>query len=237
MKEIWDLAISPQVLPFTLLLVPVALYWFLAVLGAVDLDFLHVDFDSHVETDVHVDLDPGGVDAGAHADAGGGGGADTGHGPFLGAFHGALKAVNATDVPIMIVLSILLIVTWVCAMLGNHWFNAEGANLRGTLIGVGALAGGLVLTRLLTEPLKPVFRAMKGEGTPNRPVVGRSGTVRTIEITDRSGQVEISEKGEVLLLNARLAEGARPLARGAEVIVYDYDEDTGVYYVRSLSTS
>ena len=42
MKEIWDLATNGQVLPFTLLLIPVALYWLLALLGTLDLDFLDV---------------------------------------------------------------------------------------------------------------------------------------------------------------------------------------------------
>ncbi len=41
----------------------------------------------------------------------------------------------------------------------------------------------------------------------------------------------------MLLLNARLPGGASPLARGTEVIVYDYNADTGIYYVKSLSTS
>ena len=44
-KEIWDLATNGQVLPFTLLLIPVALYWLLALLGTLDLDFLDVDLD------------------------------------------------------------------------------------------------------------------------------------------------------------------------------------------------
>lgn len=234
MKEIWDLAVGAQVLPFTLLLIPVALYWVLAALGTVDLDFLHIDVDAQVDGDLDGDL---GVDAGDAGEAGADASAADGHGPVLGMFHGALKLVNATDVPVMIVLSIMLIMMWMCAMLGNLWFNAEDGNFRGTIIGGGALVAGAVLTRLLTEPLKPVFRAMKGDGTPNRPVVGRSGTVRTAEITDQSGQVEIEEKGEVLLLNARLPGGASPLARGTEVIVYDYNAETGIYYVKSLSTS
>ena len=228
-KEIWELAISGQVLPFTLLLIPIALYWVLAALGTVDLDFLHFDFDAHVDSDVDVEMD---VDAGGDA-----GGAENGHGPMLGAFQGALKLVNATDVPLMIVLSILFIMMWMCAMLGNLWFNADEGNVRGTLLGLGAIGAGLVLTRIATEPLKPVFRAMKGDGTENRPVVGRSGKVRTHQITDQSGQVEIEEKGEVLLLNARLAEGASPLERGTEVIVYDYNQENGIYYVKNLSTS
>ena len=52
-----------------------------------------------------------------------------------------------------------------------------------------------------------------------------------------SGQVEIEESGEVLLLNARLGEGAKPLPRGTEVVVYNYDKESGIYYVKNISTS
>ncbi|MFP6881689.1 MAG: hypothetical protein VCA34_12105 [Roseibacillus sp.] len=58
-KGIWDLAISGQVLPFTLLLVPIILYWLMAAIGALDLEFLNVDFDAHVDTDIDVDVDAG----------------------------------------------------------------------------------------------------------------------------------------------------------------------------------
>ena len=120
MKEIWDLAISGQVLPFTLLLIPVALYWILAMLGTLDLEFLHMDFDSDVDVDVDVDAD---VSPDVSADAT--------HGPFMGVFQGALRMVNATDVPLMIVLSIMFLMAWMCAMLGNLWFNAGLARRRG----------------------------------------------------------------------------------------------------------
>ncbi|MFP6878704.1 MAG: hypothetical protein VCA37_17900 [Roseibacillus sp.] len=135
--------------PFTLLLVPIILYWLMAAIGALDLEFLNVDFDAHVDTDNDVDVDAGDFDGG-------------GHGPFLGFVHGALKIVNGTDVPIMAVFSSLFIFLWICAMLGNLWFNPDGTEFRGTMIGLGSFVGAVLLTRLATEPLKPIFRAMKG---------------------------------------------------------------------------
>lgn len=224
MKEIWDLAISGQVLPFTLLLIPVFLYWLLAALGTVDLNFLDVDIDAEVDVDADLDVDAGDATGAAH-------------GPFMEGFHGALKLVNATDVPLMIVLSILIVMMWFCAGIGNMILNPGGGNFMGTIVGVGSLIGGLVLTRLITEPLRPMFRAMKGKGMENKPVVGRGGTVRSHELDEKSGQIEIDEKGEVLLLNARLSEGSTPLKRGDEVVVYEYDQEKSVAYVKKISTS
>ena len=119
-KEIWDLATNGQVLPFTLLLIPVALYWLLALLGTLDLDFLDVDLDQDVDVSASATVDAGGQGNG-HGDV-------PGQGVVMNVFHGALRAINATDVPVMVVFSILMIMMWLCAMLGNLWFNAGGGD-------------------------------------------------------------------------------------------------------------
>ena len=210
-KEIWNLALSPQVLPLTILLVPVALYWLLNMLGAVDLDVLDVD----VDTD----------------------GADD-HDGFLGNFfQGALRMVNATDVPVMIVLSILAILLWACTMIGNLWFNASQSGLTGGVIVVASLVAAVVLTRFAVAPLKPFFRLIRADDEKHPPVIGRTGIVRTATVDDRGGQVEIENKEAPLLLNARLAAGSAPLSRNAEVIVISHDPESGIYTVRSLSES
>ena len=82
MKEFWDLATGPQVLPFTLLLIPVGVYWLLALVGTVDLDFLDIDLDTG--TDNNAELD-------GHGGPGEHGPSD--HGAFMSGFHGALRAV------------------------------------------------------------------------------------------------------------------------------------------------
>ncbi len=222
MKEIWNLAISPQVLPLTILLVPVALYWLLNVLGAVDLDFLDVDFDSHGH----------GAD-GAHSHSHDGH-HDSSHDSWL---HGALRFVNATDVPVMIVLSVLVILLWACAMIGNLWFNAQQSGLTGGIIVVSALVAAVLLTRLVVAPLKPFFRMIRGDDEKHPPVVGRTGMVRTAWVDERSGQVEIEMQGAPLLINARVATGTFSLPRNTEVIVIANDPETGIYTVRSLSDS
>ena len=210
MKEIWNLALSPQVLPLTILLVPVALYWLLNMLGAVDLDVLDVD----VDTD--------GPD-------------DNG---FLGNFfQGALRMVNATDVPVMIVLSILAILLWACTMIGNLWFNASQSGLTGGVIVVASLVASVILTRFAVAPLKPFFRLIRADDEKHPPVIGRTGIVRTAAVDERGGQVEIENKEAPLLLNARLAAGSTPLSRNAEVIVISHDPESGIYTVRSLSES
>ena len=211
---ILELATSAAVLPFTLLLIPIALYWVLCLVGMLDFEFLDVDFN----------LDAEGSEGG---DAEGGS-------SFLGdSFHTALKAVNATDVPVMIVLSILVIMLWCSTMLGNLWFNQDGEASLAVAIAFGGLVSAVLLTRVTTTPLKPVFRAMKGSGTANRPVEGRIGKVRSRTLDTTGGQIEVEDAETPLLLSARLSEESDSLVKGDEVIIYRYDQEKGICYVRS----
>jgi hypothetical protein len=219
-KEIWNLAISAQVLPLTILLVPVALYWLLNILGAVDFEFLDVD----------VDLDNHGAHGAGHHD----GQHDSSHDSWL---HGALRFVNATDVPVMIVLSVLVILLWAGAMIGNLWFNVQQSGLTGGIIAVAALVAAVVLTRFVVAPLKPFFRLIRGDDEKHPPVVGRTGIVRTAWVDERTGQVEIEMQGAPLLLNAKVATGTFSLPRNTEVLVISHDAESGVYTVRSLCDS
>ena len=184
MKEIWNLAISPQVLPLTLLLVPVALYWVLNMLGVLDLEFL----------DAEVDAD----------------GPDESDSTMSQWLHGALRIVNAKDVPVMVVLSVLVILLWACAMIGNLWFNPGAGALAGGIIALGALAAAVVLTRFAVAPLKPFFRVLRAEDEKHLPVIGRTGFVRTALVDERSGQVEVQNSEAPLLLSARVMPGTPP---------------------------
>jgi hypothetical protein len=84
-------------------------------------------------------------------------------------------------------------------------------------------------------PLKPLFRLMQEDPESAKPVLGRSGMVRTAFVNEREGQVEIENAGAPLLLHARIAAGSPPLPRNTAVLVISYDEATGIYIVRSLS--
>lgn len=189
------------------------------------MDFLNIDID--VDASVEGG-DVGGDGHSAHHDSGGGG-------HFMGFLSGALRVVNATEVPIMAVLSILCLMLWMCTMLGNLLLNSGGNSTMGAFIALGSLVAAIILTRLVTAPLKPFFRMLKSDSSENRPVIGRTGVVRTNGLTSKGGQVAIEEGGESIILTARLVESSPPLPRGTEVLVFRYDEDTGIYYVKNLN--
>jgi len=211
-KEIWNLATSAPMLPLTILLVPVGIYWVLSIIGAVDHELFGLDLDG--------------------ADGQGGD-----HHPVAELMHGALRILNAEGVPVMMVLSILIAYLWGGSMLGNLWFNPALSGGIGGLVTLGGLVGAIVLTRLTVTPLKPLFRLMQEDPEAAKPVLGRSGVVRTAFVSERDGQVEVENPGAPLLLNARTATGSPPLPRGTPVLIIRYEDSTGIYIVRSLTES
>lgn len=78
------------VLPFSILLIAAFLYWLLVMLGALDLDLLHLDHDQD--------------------------GAQGEHGHHLGFFSGLLEFLSIGKVPVTIIVSILVVFVWLVAM-------------------------------------------------------------------------------------------------------------------------
>ncbi|MGE9268044.1 MAG: hypothetical protein ACQKBY_08100 [Verrucomicrobiales bacterium] len=214
-KEVWEMAISPGVLPFSLLLVPVALYWLLCLVGIADLDFLDADFETEAEASVDVE---GELSEGDSTQSGG----------FL---HSVMQFFNATDVPVMLVLSVFLVLLWMFAMIGNLVLPLLGPSV----IALASLVGGALATKLLTQPLRPLFRKLKDE--EKDPVIGKTAVVRSGELDDKVGQVMLEHRGTTNYLIARVADGTASVAKGREVIIYGYDEESGLYLVKSLENS
>jgi membrane protein implicated in regulation of membrane protease activity len=100
---------------------------------------------------------------------------------------------------------------------------------------LGSLIAALLLTRLATPLLRPFFRALKKDTEQHVPVVGRTGIVRTRELTDSHGQIEVPDSNGPMLLNARLKPGMPPLKKGDEVIVFEHDPNHSLYYVKALA--
>ena len=180
--ELWEQAILPYNLPFTLLLGLVVLYWLLTLIGAVGIDSL----------DAHHDV--GGDDASGH----------------LGDIPGAmLRVVNAGFVPLTVVLSILILMMWVGSITLNYYFNPGQSWLLAAGFLVVAFVLAVIATKILTQPLVPLMRRLK-EAENVAPVIGEVGIVRSIEMDSKFGQVEVERAGgATALLNARLGSRRR----------------------------
>lgn len=208
MKELWEQAILPYNLPLTIALGAVVVFWLFTLLGAVGVDTFDVDLP----------------DEGAGGDP-----------SQLGELPGALlRLVNAGLVPLTVVLSVLVLAVWMTAVTVNYYFNPDQSMILAGAYFLLALVVGVVLTKILTQPLVPLMRRLK-EAENAKPVVGEVGTVRSIELSDRYGQVEVvRHDGAPAILNARLSDGSEPLPRGSEVVILSIDEASGVYLARPM---
>ncbi len=255
-KEIWDLATSAAMLPLTILLVPVGLYWLLTLIGIAGhhghgaghhggghghhhggIGHHHgpvhgAHGHGHVHTPGHAGQHHGHGHANGHNHQANGNGQNEHH--FFGdLLQGALRVVNAEEMPLMGVMSVLIILLWGSAMMGNYWFNPGASGLGGVWVILGALVSAVILTRLVLTPLKPLFKFLQNDPEPEAPLIGRTGHVRTAVVDEKYGQVVVDNRGATIIVGARTIQGSEPIQRNAHVLLVDRDEDSGLYVVRS----
>ena len=219
-------ALRPVNLPFTGLMVMVTFYWLLVGLGALDFHSeptIEVGHDADVGLDAHPELHHG---------------SELTHEPAAGV-QGSVKSVlqflNFGNVPTMIVASIMALSLWTCSMLGNHYFN-EGSFLRAFLLLVPNLLITAVITKAATTPLKKLFNALNREYDEHKPVVGRTCTILTSEVTDRFGQAEIETTGAPIIINVR-TYGDAAFNKGESALIIKEDKENNIFTVAKLTST
>jgi len=213
-KEIWEQALLAHNLPLTIMLGFVCVFWLLAVLGTVDIDSLDFDFDTDIDGDLNTDATPS----------------------SSGFLAGLMKAVNATDVPVMMVLSMLTLFMWVISILSNSAFNPENSALITGGLLIGNFIVSCILVKIITQPLIPFFKAFKKGENDDEPVIGRIGMVKSRVIDAKYGQVEVPrENGAPAIVNCRMADDHEPLMRGTEVLIFEQDTEKKLFVVREAS--
>ncbi|YCM45595.1 hypothetical protein V2O64_06135 [Verrucomicrobiaceae bacterium 227] len=208
MKELWEQALLSYNLPLTILLGLVGVFWLLSLLGALDFDSFETDFD----VDADADLDGGGS-----------------------VFDGVMKFVNAQDVPVMFILSLLTLFMWVISIASNYYFNSAGSE--GVALGFLSVnfIVSVLLVKYVTQPLRPMFRAIKNDQEHQEPLIGSSGFVKSRVLDQGFGQCEVTRpNGAPALLNCKLASREEPLVRGEKILVIDYDDSDQKYLIKPL---
>ncbi len=195
MVDFLEACISPITLPFTALLVLVVLYWLTFILGAVDIEM----FDA-----LAPDVD--GAEGGC-------------------LLSPVLQLLNIGDVPVMVVLSVLVVSGWWFSLMANHYLNPDQGLVLGVLLLLPNLVFSVVVTNLVTRPLRRVFAPERHEK-----VMFRVGEVITSRVTPEFGQIRIDTDGAPIVLNAR-TQGEVRLEKGDRALIYEEDRDKGIYFV------
>ncbi|MCB9233483.1 MAG: DUF1449 family protein [Bacteroidia bacterium] len=199
----------------TILLGVVLLYWLVFLIGLADLDFLHIDFDSHAEVDLHADVD-------AHADVD----SDAGH--SSGGLHGVLSIFGLGKVPLMIWFSFFALLFWGSSLAINHFTQELGVLIHMLLLIPLFLVIAFV-TRFVTAPFAKLFKSLDAVAKP-LDLVGKIGMVTIGSSSTRMGQVEVRIDGDVIRVNAKV-HGSHQMKRGDEAVIFEYDSTTKLYYI------
>jgi hypothetical protein len=211
MNELLHFAFAPVNIPFTLLLMLVLLYWVTVIVGMLDLGSFHLHHDLHVDKGVNVEVD---LQAG---------------------WWGVVLAFfNVGSVPFVILLSFTALFLWVGAILGNYYLG--GPAWVSLLLFVPNLLVSLLLTKLITTPLKWIFREDPHEVERNQQVIGRTCTVLLPANDKKIGQAEVPiQRGAPLLLTVRTTAGNH-MARGEKGLIIDYDKNAHTFLIEPYDT-
>ncbi len=202
MVEFWSTLFLPTVLPTTLLLGVVLLYWLLVAVGALGTDLLELDLG----------LDTDGIDA-----------------VPVGVWPAVLNFLHLVEVPVTVVGSVFALLWWTTTMLSHQWFRPELGPVKGVLLLAGCAVASLIATSFAIRPLVPLFRSLNREDV-ERLKPGDIAQVSTSEVTDSSGEVTIQRNGPPVVLSAR-CRGAR-LPRGEWVRLVEYQPETSTWLVQ-----
>lgn len=195
---------------FTSLLLVVLGYWLLAMFGAVDIG-----------------------DAPDAPDVGDVGDATDVNADDLGALAGYLVAFGLNGVPISVVASLLVLVSWALSALASIWLVAFVPTtllkwVVGAVVLLLSVALAIVITARLIRPLRGAFRTHYA--VSHASLVGQSCKIWTSEVTPTVGRAEVAQRGAPL--NIRVwADVPNPLRRGDAALIIDYDPNTQRYQV------
>lgn len=213
MIELLNAAVHPVNIIYTILLGISIVYWFSVILGIFDAATFDIDIDIDVDVDVDVDMD-------ADADVGG------------GVLANALHFFNFGQMPFMVIMSFLNLFQWMLALPANHYLGHYT-----TLFALGAilpiLAVSLILTKVFTTPLIPLFAQLD---THEEPVeyIGQTGIVTLSPTHEKAGQAEVTYEGNTLIITIRVPEDKALPKRGDEILVIAEAADKTHYLVQKF---
>lgn len=205
MSEVLQNALLPYILPYTLFLGLVIVYWLFVIFGAMDIDIFEFDLDADIEIE------------GGHS-----------------FFRGLLSFCNIGSVPLTIIISLISLQMWVGAMSLDH-YQVHGliVNIPFWLFQVFSfiliLLLSVLITALLTRPLNRFF-TIKSE-LKNQDLVGKVCNVTTSKVTEIFGGAEFETNGSPINISIRNKDNEE-FKRGDQAIITHYDEKNNLYFVK-----
>ncbi len=96
---------------------------------------------------------------------------------------------------------------------------------------VAALVVGFVGVRFFARAAARLVDVGGNGSTSKKQLVGRFGVVASGSLDARFGEVRVHDGKDEILVHGRLQDGEAALARGARVVLVDYDDASDLYWV------
>jgi hypothetical protein len=221
------IALSFPAVVYTVLLGVALVYWIFVMVGAA-----HVNLLGEGAGDAAMDAALDGVAKGALEGATKGvleGAADHLDGLDVDAGEsaaGIVAALKLRSAPATVVLSSILLFSWIFTTVGMEAVLALLPN-GGVLVTVAKLALlvlapvlSLFPTSIVVRPLARVFTPLKA--TTHDALVGKMCTIRTGTVTDRFGEATLEDGGAGVVVRVRVEAGDK-LGRGDHAVIVGYD--------------
>ncbi len=196
-------------LPATVLLLLVLGYWLMVIVGVLGMDAFDLDLDLDGEFDVD-----GGLDGDVHG----------------GPFSAFLEFMYLGDVPVVIVGSFFVVFMWIVTMVSNHYLNSDYSFLVMLMWIVPNIIISLLATKFAISPFSKMFQNYDNLDDTRENMIGQLGMVKTSHVTDKFGQLEITQDGPPLVINARTHPGTK-LCKGDAARIVSYNSMDGTYLV------
>lgn len=221
MLELIENAVSAPNFFLTALLCLVLLYWLSVIVGALDIK----SFDSDLHLDKGLGVPDKGVEVpGKDVHVGGG-----------GLFLGLLRFFNFGQLPFMVVISILILTAWALSMMINHpgsLLNPLNAYWLACVYSLPILFVSLFITKLLTQPLIPLFKRLDSTEAPID-FTGKMGQLTVPASASQVGQVRIMVNNSDVLLRVKTADGSE-LQKGDKVLIIEALSDENCFLVQKI---
>ena len=211
MFELLQASISQTQILLTLALGLVVLYWLMVIFGILDLetDAPDVLMDGNGLTDFTHDASTGSM------------------------WLSTSRAFGFAKVPIVVWGSFLILFMWFVSLILNHFWNPEASVKQALILLLPNFLISSIITKIVTIPVGRLFAAMSDGDTEAEEVLGRTGTITTIEADESYGQIEIIGKGAPLLINVRTQPGTSALKKGTLAKITAAGPDHQFYYIES----
>lgn len=230
MELFLDTIFSFPTVVFTFFMCMAVLFWCVAAVGLMDIDFLdvgHADVSCDVCTDIHVD----------HGDIGSNFGVEAGHESDIGWFAGLLMKLGLDSVPLTIVLTVLFFCGWVISYF-IQLLALSYVPLGLLRVPVGLVVCFIVLfpaayaTGFICRPLRSFFKKLDEDHFASSAlgIVGQAAVIRSGSVSSTFGEADYDDKGAGMILRVR-ADEVLGLKKGDRVVMIEYNAADSSYWV------